>query len=101
MFGKKKDTVRSVSPIDELTTRILALTNDQEIVHQLPEFYGNELAIVSLNPEYQRGGKKYRILLERTIDGQPSGQRRTSWDSDKAKELAKWILERNGIPFQL
>ena len=47
MFGKKKDTVRSISPIEELTTRILALTDDQEIVHKLPEFYGNELAIVS------------------------------------------------------
>ncbi len=117
MFGKKKQMVtaptivgtstaaakpekaKKLSPQDALAGEIEQLTPEKSISYKLPPIFGDCLAIVVLNPEYPGKGKKYSMLTEEFTGGKPSGKKRRLWDADKAKDIAKWILERNGKPF--
>ena len=91
---------KSLSPREALIKKIEELTPGQAVSYTLPETYGSGLAVITLNPDYPgKGRKKYIMLREGLVNGKPSGQRKTLFESDKSKELASWIMDRAGKPF--
>jgi hypothetical protein len=55
---------------------------------------GMGAAVVELNPSYlQKKGKRYNIYTADVVDMQPVGKGQKLWDSDKAKEIAKWVKD--------
>jgi hypothetical protein len=60
--------------------------------------YGGPLSkgcnIIELNPAYPgKKQKKYNIYTSNVGDMQPIGEKQKLWDSDKAKDIAKWVAE--------
>jgi len=50
--------------------------------------------VIELNPAYPgKRQKKYNIYTANVVDMQPVAERQKLWDSDKAKDIAKWIIE--------
>jgi len=103
MFWRKKNAEKpeekKLSPKEVITNKIDQLTSGQTLSYRLPETYGGGLAVVELNAQYPQKGKRYVMSTEELIDNKPSGKRRRLWDSDKPKELAAWIIDRNGVLF--
>jgi hypothetical protein len=56
---------------------------------------GRGVAIVELNPDYEKAGKgkKYNICASNAFRMEPCGKRAKVWDSNKSKDIAKWIRE--------
>jgi len=55
---------------------------------------GMGAAVIELNPSYpQKKGKRYNIYTTDVVDMQPVGKGQKLFDSDKAKEIAKWVKE--------
>jgi hypothetical protein len=101
MFWKKKPAAGEPkagdSPKDIITNQIEQLTPGQTLSYRLPETYGDRLAVIELNLQYlKKGQKKYILSLEELVDGKPTGKRRRFLDSNKPKDLAGWILDRDG-----
>jgi hypothetical protein len=96
---KKTAKVKPPSPIDIMTGEIERLSAGQVLRYELPEVYGGDLAVIQANPDYPQKGKKYRLGSERIVDGKPAGKINFIWDTNKPMDLAKWVLERNGVPF--
>lgn len=102
MFWGKKSTEpreKKLSPKEVIINKIEQLTPGQALCYKLPETYGGGLAVVELNPQYPQKGKRYVMSTEELVDNKPSGKRRRLWDSDKPKDLAAWIIDRNGVLF--
>ncbi|MDD5127543.1 MAG: hypothetical protein PHR43_05565 [Dehalococcoidales bacterium] len=97
-FGKGGE--KKASPREELRLKIEALASDGAISYALPDTFGGGLAVVHLNPDYPNKGKKFVMSLESLENGKPSGKRRYLWDSNKAKDLADWVMDRLGKPFE-
>jgi len=110
MFWRKKQTetkvteakpkkVKKLSPREIIGNQIEQLGLGQSLSYRLPETYGGGLAVVELNPEYPGKGKKYVLKTDKIVEGKPAGKRSRLWDSDKPKDIAGWILDRNGELF--
>jgi len=124
MFGKKKQTVSAVagippagagatppetkvkpkkekplSPRDIMASKIEQLSAKETLKYKLPEVYGGELAVVEMNPQYPQKGRKYMLGTERVLDGKPTGKIIHIWTTDQPRDIAKWIVERNGELF--
>jgi len=54
---------------------------------------GMGAAVVELNPNYPKKGKKYNIYTADVVDMQPVGKGQKLWDSNKSKDIARWIKE--------
>ncbi len=101
MFGKKKETgePKKLSPKEVIMNRLEQLGPGQALRFKLPETYGGGLAVIELNPQYPGKGKKYTMSTEKLAGDKPSGSKTTLWDTDKPKDLASWVLDRNAQPF--
>ncbi|MBI4267083.1 MAG: hypothetical protein HY668_01795 [Chloroflexi bacterium] len=56
---------------------------------------GRGAAVIELNPNYPgKGQKKYNVGTADVIDGQPVGKGQKLFDSDKPKDVAAWVGER-------
>lgn len=103
MFWKRKKTEeareKKLSPKEVITNEIEQLTPGQARSYSLTETFGGGLVVVELNPRYPEEGKKYIVSTEELVDNKPSGKRRRLFDSNKPKDVASWILDRNGTPF--
>ncbi|MGQ9645449.1 MAG: hypothetical protein ACUVWO_02795 [Thermodesulfobacteriota bacterium] len=73
---------------DEIIKRMEQLKEGETLKFTIPEIFGGGTAIIGLNP--QKAGKKY--LLELGNEGKTNPY----WDTDKAKDLAKWVADRLG-----
>ena len=73
---------------EEIIERMGKLKDGETLRFTIPEIFGGGIAIIGLNP--QKGGKKY--LLEVGDEDKTSPY----WDTDKAKDLAKWVADRLG-----
>ncbi|MEW6142071.1 MAG: hypothetical protein AB1597_02800 [Chloroflexota bacterium] len=92
----KKDKSGHVSPKDALISEIEGLTTGQAIRYRLTDTFGGGLAVIGLNPEYPAKGARYVLCTEALANEKPSGNKRTLFDTNKAKLLADWIFDRNG-----
>jgi hypothetical protein len=55
---------------------------------------GRGCAVIELNPNYpEKKGKKYIIYTADVIDMQPVGKGQKLFDSNKSKDVARWIKE--------
>jgi hypothetical protein len=55
---------------------------------------GMGAAVIELNPNYPaKKGKKYIIYTANVINMQPVGKGQKLYDSDKPKEIAKWVAQ--------
>ena len=109
LFWKKKPAsendvkiakVKKLSPKEELENIIMALHGSEVVNYRLSETFGGGLAVVGINPKYpEKSKKQFTLYTETIIDGKPSGKRQFLWDYNKASDMARWILDRNGKPF--
>ena len=110
MFGGKKGKTdepskpkaKKLSPKEIIINEIEQLAPEQELKYFLPSTYGDRVYIVELNPEYPKKGKQYIMSTQRVADGKLAGEKTRSWDSDKTKAIASWILDaflgQTGMP---
>lgn len=76
---------------DEIIKRMEQFKDGETLKFTIPATFGGGVAIIGLNPEHtEKGGKKY--LLETGSSDNP----RPYWDTDKPKDLAKWVTDRMG-----
>lgn len=110
MFWKKKQTeakateakpqkVEKLSPKEIIGNQIEQLGPGQSLSYKVPEVWGGDFITVELNPQYPGKGKKYVLGTDKIVEGKPAGKRSRMWDSDKPKDIAGWIVERDGKLF--
>lgn len=98
MFGAKaKDTTtttKKLSPKDTMTQQIEAIEAGKELVFRLGQIYVKPFITILHNGE---GAKKFTVFQDAAdANGRPSGKRGKFWDTNNAKEIASWILDREG-----
>lgn len=71
----------------EIVQKMEQLTDGQGLKFNIPQTFGGGFAVIELN---QNKGKKYLLKLGKDEKVSPY------FDSDKAKDLAKWVAERMG-----
>jgi hypothetical protein len=55
---------------------------------------GKGANVIELNPQYPgKGQKKYNIYTVDVVDMQPVDKGQRLWNSDKPKEIAKWVVQ--------
>ena len=107
MFWKKKPAtgepskpeVKKLSPKEIIINQIEQIGPERSLTYQLAEYLIDRFAIVELNPEYPAKGRKYIVSTGEIVDGKPAVKKGRIWDSNKAKDLASWILAREGVLF--
>jgi hypothetical protein len=72
---------------DEIIKRIEQFKDGETLKFNIPPTFGGGIAVIGLN---QKKGKKYLLKLGKDENVSPY------FDSDKPKDLAKWIAERMG-----
>ena len=76
----------------EIIQQMEQLKEGDVIRFTIPEIFGGGVAVVGLNSE--KGGKRY--LLKLGNDGAGAESANPYWQSDKAKDIAKWVADRQG-----
>ena len=76
----------------EIIQQMEQLKEETLIQFTLPEIFGGGVAAVGLNPE--KGGKRY--LLKVVNDAAEVESANPYWKTDKAKDIAKWVADRQG-----
>ena len=90
--------VKPLTPKEVLTRQIEEIEGTQTVNYQLPEDHSGWLVIVGLNSQYPGKGKKYAMKVDRMEGGQAGKSISTLWESNNAKDMANWILDRQGKP---
>ncbi len=72
----------------EIMSRMEQLKDGETLKFNIPEIFGGGFAIIGLNPA--KGGKNYLLRIGN------EGNENPYWDTDKAKDLAKWVADRQG-----
>lgn len=58
---------------------------------------GMGASVIELNPNYlEKKGKKYNIYTADVVDMQPVGKGQKLFDSNKPKDIARWVKEGHG-----
>ncbi len=78
---------------EEIMKRMEQLKDGETLKFNIPEIFGGGMAIIGLNPA--KGGKKYLLRIGN------EGIENPYWDTNKAKDLAKWVADRQGDLVQL
>lgn len=75
----------------EIMQQVEQLNDGQTLKFKIPQTFGGGMAVIELNQNYPKnGGKKYMLKLGKDENVSPY------FDSDKSKDLAKWVAERMG-----
>jgi hypothetical protein len=76
---------------DEIIKRMEQLKEGEAMKFNIPVTFGGGIAVIELNQNYPKsGGKKYLLKLGKDENVSPYS------DSDKPKDLAKWVADRMG-----
>jgi len=76
---------------DEIIKRTEQLKEGEALKFNIPATFGGGVAIIELNQNYPKNeGKKYLLKLGKDENVSPY------FDSDKPKDLAKWVADRMG-----
>ncbi len=89
--------VKKATPRDLLMEELNAIEPGGEITYKLGPIYTKPFITVAHNTE----GKKFTVYQD-AIDqsGNPMGKRGKVWDANEAKDIATWIVEREGAVYQ-
>lgn len=90
---------KPLSKKDALALEIEHLEPDRTLTYRLPDFYNDPFIMVELNTAYPQKGRKYNVCQDKLSEGKPAGRKTKVWDSNKPREIAGWILEREGKPY--
>lgn len=74
----------------EIMQQMEQLTEGQTLKFKIPQTFGGGMAVIELNQNYPKNGKKYSLKLGKDENVTPY------FDSDKSKDLAKWVADRMG-----
>jgi len=75
----------------EIMQQIEQLHDGQSLKFKIPQTFGGGMAVIETNQNYPKsGGKKYLLKLGKDENVSPYS------DSDKPKDLAKWVADRMG-----
>lgn len=100
MFWKKKTGEKKLSPKDIIINQIDALTEGQSVLYKLPEIYWSGLGgfiIIERNDQKSIKSKPFAAFADEIKDGTPVGKKKRLWEFNVAREMASWIIERNGV----
>ncbi len=104
MFGSKDKATavaKKMSPKDALAAQIDALEGGKEMMFRLGPIYVKPFVTVVHNPEYPGKGKKLIAFQESAgPDNKPVGSRGKFYDTNNAKDIAGWLLEREGVVYK-
>ena len=104
MFGRKKEEgkVKEPSPREVRERRIAEeiekLFPGQTLIYRVSELYRGVASfyIVEANPDYPQKGKRLLISTDSMTDGgKPAGKKHFLGDSNKPKDVAGWIGDRD------
>jgi hypothetical protein len=100
MFGQKDKSAtkeKKLSPKEIMTGQIETLETGKEMLFRLGPIYVKPFITIVHNPEYPGKGKKFIAYQEGAgPDSKPSGLRGKFYDTNNAKDIAAWVLEREG-----
>jgi hypothetical protein len=75
----------------EIMQQVEQLNDGRGLRFKIPQTFGGGMAVIELNQNYPKnGGKKYLLKLGKDENVTPYS------DSDKPKDLAKWVADRQG-----
>jgi len=104
MFGHKdkgEATEKHLSPKDTMAHQVDAMESGKELVFRLGEIYVKPFITIAHNPEFPAKGKKYIVFQEAAgPDHKPGGKRGKFWETNNAKDIASWVIEREGHSYQ-
>jgi len=76
---------------DEIMRKMDEFKDGETLKFNIPATFGGGMAVIGLNPNRsENGGKKYLLQTGKDDNVKPY------WDTDKAKDLAKWVVDRMG-----
>ncbi len=80
----------------EIISQIEQLSPSESLSYRLPQVNGGQLAVVEFSTEYPWRGSKYALSTQALVGGRSVGERERVLNSDEAREIAVWLLERRG-----
>ena len=98
---EKPEKARKLSPRDMAAQELEQITPGQHAMYRLGKTYIKPYITILHNPEYPGKGKKYSVLQDGiSEDGSPANKPGRFWDTNDAREIAGWLLEREGTPLK-
>ncbi|HVP78353.1 MAG TPA: hypothetical protein VMV04_10690 [Thermodesulfobacteriota bacterium] len=79
----------------EIMQQMEQFKEGQTLKFIIPEIFGGGMAVITLNPNYP-GQNEKKYLLKLGKDGKQAEEATPYWPTDKPKELAKWVADRQG-----
>ena len=93
----KPEKVKKLSPKDIVAQQIATLQPGEEVTFKLGEMYVKPFVAIVRNVDYPTQGKQFTVFQDsKDSDGKPAGKRGKFWDTNKAAEIADWIVSREG-----
>ena len=80
---------------DDIMEQMEAFKEGQVLKFTIPEIFGGGTALITLNPGFPGQGQK-KYLLKLGNGEQEAENAKPYWATDKAKDLAKWVADRQG-----
>ncbi|MFH1646670.1 MAG: hypothetical protein ABID71_03125 [Chloroflexota bacterium] len=93
---EKIKKVKPLTPQEIMTKQIEQLEGTQVATYKLPPDRGGWMAMVSINPTYPTKGRKFIMTIDRMPGGVAGKEKSVLWDSNSAKDMANWIIDRGG-----
>jgi len=104
MFRRTIDRMRGtgavLTPVHTTTNQIETMGPGEKLTYQLAKVYWTGLggfAIVERNSGHPGHGKKFVVYTDKSIDGKPGGRPGRLWASNKAKDVALWVVDKGGV----
>jgi len=89
--------VRKLSPKDLVAQEIDQIAPGNALVFKLGVTYIKPYITVVRSPEYPGKGKKFSVLQDgKDADGNPANKAGKFWDTNDAREIAGWLIDREG-----
>ena len=87
--------IRRISDKETVASQISQLGDYTALNYLCTGYSESFLIVVELNPEYPGKGKKYIVNFDDIADCRPAGNRLYIAQSNRPKQIARWLLGRN------
>jgi len=94
---KEPQRAKKASPRDLMIDEINAVEVGKEITYKLGVIYVKPYITIARNAT----GKRFVVYQDgKDAAGNPAGKRGKFWDANEAKDIAGWIIEREGTLYR-
>lgn len=91
------EKTRKLSPREVVTRQIEMLQPEEELVYYLRSILMKPYAVVVRNEDFPMRGRQFTVYQDsHGPDGSPAGRRSRFWSTNKAAEIANWVVAREG-----